>query len=240
MSRAWRIEYEGALYHLLSRGNERKDIFDDNRDRNIFLDTLGEMSERFEVSVFAYVLMSNHYHLLVRSERANLKKAMHWFGTTYTQRFNRRHLRSGHLFQGRYKSILVQNDAYLLQLSCYIHRNPLRAGLVKRLADFRWSSYLAYAYGKRAFKWLSIELILSQFEGEDRHRSYRVKVQRYAKEEKRLWEDLRHGLFLGSKGFVKRIRKEFLPAKPHFAICQRSFKIEPFSVVRFEPHAFLF
>jgi putative transposase len=77
MSRSWRIEYEGALYHLLSRGNERKDIFDDDRDRVIFLDTVGEMSERFEMSVYAYVLMGSHYHLMVRTERANLKKAMH-------------------------------------------------------------------------------------------------------------------------------------------------------------------
>jgi putative transposase len=222
MSRAWRIEYEGALYHLLSRGNEGKDIFGDNRDRTIFLDTVGEMSQRFEMSVYAYVLMRNHYHLMVRTERANLKKAMHWFGTTYTQRFNMRHSRNGHLFQGRYKSILVQNDAYLLQLSCYIHRNPLRAGVVKRLADYRWSSYLVYAYGRKAAEWLSTELILSQFNGEDRYKSYREKVQGYAKEEKRLWEDLRHGLFLGSKSYVERIRKEFLPAAPEPAIAQQA------------------
>jgi REP element-mobilizing transposase RayT len=221
MSRSWRIEYEGALYHLLSRGNERKDIFDDDRDRVIFLDTVGEMSERFEMNVYAYVLMGNHYHLMVRTERANLKKAMHWFGTTYTQRFNMRHSRNGHLFQGRYKSILVQNDAYLLQLSCYIHRNPLRAGVVKRLADYRWSSYLAYAYGRKAPEWLSTELILSQFNGEDRYKSYREKVQRYTKEEKQLWEDLRYGLFLGSKNFGERIRKEFLPAEPEPAIAQQ-------------------
>ena len=131
MSRAWRIEYKGALYHLLSRGNEQRDIFEDERDRSIFLDTIGEFSERFEIDVFAFVLMDNHYHLLVRTRQANLKKAMHWFGTTYTQRFNRRHFRSGHLFQGRYKSIIVQNDAYLLRLSCYIHRNPLRAGMAE-------------------------------------------------------------------------------------------------------------
>jgi len=134
MSRAWRIEYEGALYHLLSRGNEPSDIFIDDYDRKSFLAAIEEMSERFEIDVFAYVLMSNHFHVLLRTRRANLKKAMHWFGTTYTQRFNRRHFRSGHLFQGRYKSIIVQNDAYLLQLSYYIYRNPLRAGIVKRLA----------------------------------------------------------------------------------------------------------
>ncbi|MGD9180025.1 MAG: transposase [Desulfobacterales bacterium] len=222
MSRSWRIEYEGALYHLLSRGNEGKDIFDDDRDRTIFLDTVGEMSERFEMIVYAYVLMRNHYHLMVRTERANLKKAMHWFGTTYTQRFNIRHSRNGHLFQGRYKSILVQNDAYLLQLSCYIHRNPLRAGVVKRLADYRWSSYLAYAYGRKAPEWLQTELILSLFDAKDRYKSYRKKVQGYAKEEKQLWEDLRHGLFLGSKSFVEQIRREFLPAEPEPAIAQQA------------------
>ena len=222
MSRSWRIEYEGALYHLLSRGNEGKDIFDDDRDRTIFLDTVGEMSERFEMSVYAYVLMRNHYHLMIRTEKANLKKAMHWFGTTYTQRFNIRHSRNGHLFQGRYKSILVQNDAYLLQLSCYIHRNPLRAGVVKRLEDYRWSSYLAYAYGRKAPEWLQTELILSLFNGKDRYKSYRKKVQGYAKEEKQLWEDLRHGLFLGSKNFVEQIRRQFLPAEPKPAIVQQA------------------
>jgi REP element-mobilizing transposase RayT len=152
MGRAWRIEYEGAYYHILSRGNERKDIFLDDDDRHVFLDTIGDMSERFEVNIFAYVLMPNHYHLLIRTNRANLSKAMHWFGVTYTRRFNNRHSRSGHLFEGRYKSIIVQNDAYVMQLSCYIHRNPVRAGIAKRLAEYRWSSYRAYAYAK-AFRY---------------------------------------------------------------------------------------
>jgi len=214
MARAWRIEYEGALYHLLSRGNERRDIFLDNTDRARFLDTVGEMSERFEVEVFAYVLMDNHYHLLVRTRQANLKKAMQWFGATYTTRFNHKHDRNGHLFQGRYKSMLVQNDAYLLQLSFYIHRNPLRSGIVNRLADYRWSSYRAYAYDKSKPPWLSTELILSQFDGRQPHRAYREKVQRYAEEEKWLWEDLHHGIFLGSKQFVTQIRKRHLREKP--------------------------
>lgn len=223
MSRAWRIEYEGALYHLLSRGNEGRDIFINDKDRFVFLDTIGEMSERYEIDVSAYVLMGNHYHLLARTKRANLKRAMHWFGTVYTQRFNRRHLRSGHLFQGRYKSIIVQNDTYLLQLSYYIHRNPLRAGIVRRLADYRWSSYRFYAYGRKAPDWLSTVLILSQFEKEeDRHKTYREKVQKYAREEKRLLEDLRHGLILGSKQFVEKIRKQYLPAKSDSSIPQQN------------------
>lgn len=234
MSRAWRIEYEGALYHLLSRGNEGKDIFEDNRDYIVFLDTVGEMSERFNISVYAYVLMKNHYHFLVRTERANLKKSMHWFGTTYTQRFNTRHSRSGHLFQGRYKSIIVENDAYLLQLSYYIHRNPLRAGAVERLADYRWSSYMAYAYGRKAPGWLSTELILSMFKSKDQNRNYREKVQRYAKEEKHLLEDLRHGLFLGSKSFVEKIREQYLPAEPESAVIPQSQLAK-----RFDPNYFL-
>ena len=104
------------------------------------------MSERFDIDIFAHVLMDNH--LLVRTRRANLKEAMQWFGTTYPLRFNRRHFQSGHLFQGRYKSIVIQNDAYLLQLSYYIHRNPQRACIVNRLAAYRWSSYKVYAYGR--------------------------------------------------------------------------------------------
>jgi putative transposase len=119
MGRAWRIEYEGALYHVLSRGNEQRDIFYDNTDRRRFLDAIGELAERFEMEIFAFVLMSNHYHLLLRTRRANLSKAMQWFGTTYTRRFNNRHDRSGHLFQGRFKSMIIENDAYLMQLSCY-------------------------------------------------------------------------------------------------------------------------
>jgi REP element-mobilizing transposase RayT len=211
MGRAWRIEYKGALYHVLSRGNDQREIFYDNTDRERILETLGEMSERFAVDIFAYVLMNNHYHLLLKTRRANLSKAMQWFGTTYTRRFNNRHNRSGHLFQGRFKNMIVENDAYLLQLSCYIHRNPLRAGIVRRLADYRWSSYLAYAYGKAAPGWLSTKLILSQFAGEAEHKHYRQKVQKYLKEEKRLREDFRHGLFLGSPRFVARIRKRYLP-----------------------------
>ena len=223
MSRAWRIEYEGAYYHLLSRGNEGGDIFKEAKDRIIFLDTIGEMSERFEIDVHAYVLMDNHYHLLVRTRQANLKKAMHWFGTAYTQRFNRRHFRSGHLFQGRYKSIIVQNDAYLLQLSYYIHRNPLRAGIVKRLVDYHWSSYRFYGYGKKPPDWLSTALILSHFKGQqDRHKSYREKVQKYAGEEKHLFEDLRHGLILGSKQFVEKVRQQYLPTEPKASIPQQS------------------
>lgn len=215
MSRPWRIEFEGALYHVLARGNNRRDIFLDDEDFNILINLLGEMSSRFDVDVFAYVLMNNHYHILLRTNSPNLSKAMQWIGVTYTRRFNNRHVRSGHLFQGRFKSLIVQNDAYLVQLSCYIHRNPLRAGIVKRLIDYKWSSYPVYAYGRRPQKWLENRTILSQFGTEDQHQAYRTKVQRYSGEERSLFEDLRHGLFVGTAEFADKLRSQFLEETPH-------------------------
>jgi len=111
MSRQWRVEYEGALYHIMMRGNERRSIFYDDHDRLLFLTTLGEMSKRFNVEILVYVLMDNHVHLQLKTVRANLSRSMHWLGVTgvtYAVRFNRRHSRVGHLFQGRFKSILVE------------------------------------------------------------------------------------------------------------------------------------
>ena len=210
MARPLRIEFKGALYHILSRGNERRNIFFGDADYKVFLGVLEEMSDRFEVDIFAYVLMSNHYHLLIRTNQGNLSKSMQWVGTTYTRRFNLQHFRSGHLFQGRFKSILVQNDAYLMQLSCYIHRNPLRAGLVNRLADYRWSSYRTYAYKASHTKWLNKDLILSQCNREDSYKAYREKVQKYSEEESKVFENLRHGIVFGTKRYLNKITKKHL------------------------------
>lgn len=207
---------------MLSRGNDRRDIYVDDDDRGMFLKCIAEVGERFAIDVLAYVLMGNHYHLLLRTRRANLSRAMQWLGVSYTTRFNRRHTRSGHLFQGRFKSMLVQNDAYLLQLSYYIHRNPLRAGLVERMADYRWSSYRPYAYGKQVPEWLNTEVILSQLvNAGDRHKAYREDAREYAKEEGRLWEDLHHGFILGSERFVETIRETYLPEVPHEEVPQQ-------------------
>lgn len=214
MARQLRIEFEGALYHILSRGNERRDIFSDDDDYQAFLDVLKKMSERFEVDIFAYVLMGNHYHLLLRTNQANLSRSMQWTATAYTRRFNLKHSRSGHFFQGRFKSFLVQNEAYLMQLSCYIHRNPLRAGLVSRLADYRWSSYRAYAYRAGNDDWLKKDLILSRFGGQEAHKVYREKVQKYSEEEANVFENLQHGFLLGSKQFLDEIRKKYLVRGP--------------------------
>ena len=222
MARQWRIEYEGALYHVLSRGNEKRDIFSDEKDRSIFLDTLGQMAYRFEVEVHAYVLMNNHYHLLLKTLRSNLSRSLQWFGATYTRRYNVRHGRSGHLFQGRYKNILVENETYLMNLSCYIHRNPLRAGIVHRLVDYRWSTYSVYAYGKDHPLWLKTSLILSKFPVKDKNRGYRERVQKYSKEEKRILENIRHGMFLGSRLFIERIKANYLKEEVQREIPQQN------------------
>ncbi len=226
MARPLRIEFKGAFYHIISRGNERRDIFLGDDDYQSFLGVLEEMSSRFEVDIFAYVLMSNHYHLLIRTNQPNLSKSMQWVGTTYTRRFNLKHFRSGHLFQGRFKSILVQNDAYLMQLSCYIHRNPLRAGLVNRLADYRWSSYLAYAYKSSHTNWLNKDLILSQFSGNDSHKAYREKVQKYSEEEVKIFENLRHGIVFGTKRYLDKIKETYLKKEPDVELPQLNWIIK--------------
>lgn len=152
MARKARVEFAGAVYHVLDRGDRREAIFADEVDRQTFLRTLGEVCQRTGWQVHAYVLMSNHYHILLETPEANLVRGMKWFQSTYTQRFNRRHRLGGHLFQGRYKAIVVDPEEpnYLVTLSDYIHLNPVRAGLVEKggkLFAYRWSSYPAYVRG---------------------------------------------------------------------------------------------
>jgi len=122
MSRQWRIEYPGAIYHVLSRGNNRQEIFKTDDDRHLFLELLEELSARFHVGIYAYVLMSNHYHLLFQTHKHNLSRCMQWLGVTYTRRFNLNNRQSGHLFQGRFKSIIVENETYLLTYSSVSRR----------------------------------------------------------------------------------------------------------------------
>lgn len=198
---------------MLSRGNGRQDIFLTDKDRYVFIDLLQEATERFGILICAYVMMGNHYHLLIKTTEANLSRTMQWFGTAYTRRFHIHNHSGGHLFQGRFKSILVENDAYLLRLSYYIHRNPLRAGLVQRLADYPWSSYLFYAYKKKAPAWLHTELILDQVGGDNPKAAYRRDVQRYAEEKGSPWEDVKHGLVYGSQGFIDHLKQEYLQSE---------------------------
>ena len=140
MVRPLRIEYPGAVYHLTSRGNARDPIFLDDADRYLFLDLLGDLVDRYNWLCHGYCLMDNHYHLLVETIDANLSTGMRQLNGIYTQKFNRQHDRVGHLFQGRYKAIVVEKESYLLELCRYIVLNPVRAKIVNNPGKYRWSS----------------------------------------------------------------------------------------------------
>ena len=202
----------------MSRGNEGLPVFSDDKDRFLFLNLLGSISERFDVEIHAWVLMDNHYHLLLRTRNPNLSKAMQWLGATYTRKYNIRHKRQGHLFQGRFKSMLVEDDYYMFRASCYIHRNPLRAKMVKRLADYKWSSYRTYAYGDTGYDRLQKDLILSFVDQKNPHQSYRESVQKYAGEEKFFFEDMHWGIVIGTLQFAKNIKNKFKPEQPDIEI----------------------
>jgi len=149
MARALRIEYKGAFYHVTSRGNERKNIFFARSDYLKFQAYLEEAGKKYGYFLHSYVLMPNHYHLLIETPKGNLSKLMHYINGSYTNYINRRKGRSGHLFQGRYKSILVDCDRYFLELSRYIHLNPVKAGIVKMPQDYPYSSYRAFIANKK-------------------------------------------------------------------------------------------
>jgi len=159
MARPLRLEAEGAIYHVIARGNERKAVFRDDRDRQEYLDRLIGCRDRFGLRLLAFCLMGNHLHLAVERGEARLSRVMLALQSAYTQWFNRRHGRVGHLFQGRYKAFLVERDRYLLALIRYIHRNPLGAGLVVRPEDYAWSSDRYYR-ARRPPAWLDVEQVL--------------------------------------------------------------------------------
>ena len=163
MARPLRIEYPGAFYHVTSRGNERKDIFKSNTDREMFLSYLASAQEKYEAVVHAYCLMSNHYHLMIETPLGNLSLIMKYINSAYTNFFNIKRKRTGHLLQGRYKAILVEADAYAAELSRYIHLNPIRAGMVRSPEEYRWSSY-SYYTERCAPSWLKTEFILGYFD----------------------------------------------------------------------------
>jgi len=145
MARPLRLEFRGALYHVTSRGEGREDIYVDDADREEWLDVPGEVCGRFNWMVHAYCLMTNHYHVLLETPDGNLSRGMRQLNGVYTQRFNRAHARVGHVFQGRYKAVIVQKDAYLMELARYIVLNPVRARMVRSAREWRWSSYRATA-----------------------------------------------------------------------------------------------
>ncbi len=169
MTRPLRIEFNGALYHITSRGNARQAIFLNGEDFSDFLGILNSVVKRYNFLLHAYCLMNNHYHLLVETPEGNLSKGMRQLNGLYAQRFNQKHQRVGHLLQGRYQSILVDKENYLLELSRYIVLNPVRAGIVKDPKDYRWSSYQG-TIGYQKIPGLFTDWILSQF-GDEKNKA---------------------------------------------------------------------
>jgi len=163
MARPLRLAFEGAVYHVMARGNRKEDIFLSERDKKIFLDKLAETFSKFSITCYAYCLMNNHYHLFMKTASPNISAAMHFLNSSYVNWFKNKHKVVGVVFQGRYKSILVEEDAYALQLSAYIHLNPLRTGIVHSPELYRWSSYSDYLRVQtRAIAGLDTTVVLAQ------------------------------------------------------------------------------
>jgi len=210
MARPLRIQFEGALYHVTSRGNARQDIFLDDEDRSAFLEVLGEAVTRYGWICHGYCLMSNHFHLLIETPSPNLSRGMQFLNGVYTQKFNRHHRRFGHVLQGRYKAILVEKESHLLELARYIVLNPVRAGAARSAKDWPWSSYRATSGQADAPGFLATDWILSQFDSQRERavRAYRKFVRQGRGVE--VWESLRAGCLLGTEAFVEAIRPALL------------------------------
>lgn len=206
MARPLRIEYPGAVYHITSRGNRRGGIFLDNEDRKVFLEVLKETIRRFNASCHTYCLMGNHYHLVIETAEPNLSSAMRHLNGVYTQTFNKRHRKCGHLLQGRYSGILIEKSSYLLEASRYVVLNPVRAGIVDAPGDWEWSSYNAMAGLVEKPEFLTARWLLEQF-GEDLVAA-RARFVEFVEDGRgrELWKDLVHGVVLGSEDFAGRCR----------------------------------
>jgi len=231
MARPLRVEFAGAAYHVTARGNERRIIFRDDKDRQRFLETLGEACERFGLVVHAYCLMPNHYHLLAQTPRANLSRAIGWLQTTYCIRYNRRHHRCGHLVQGRFKAHLIEADAYARQLVRYVHLNPVRPRDRRKpipsdrrayLEKYLWSSHRAYAgtAGKDQPPWLCTDWL--SYWGDSR----RAAMKAYTSDVDGCFgepianplADLRGGLVLGGDALWEKVRKLLSGQRGHEAL----------------------
>lgn len=207
MTRPLRLEYPGAIHHVTSRGNAQAAIFLDDEDRDSFLTVLSECVGRFGWVCHAYCLMDNHYHLVIETPIANLSAGMRRLNGVYTQRFNRRHGRVGHVFQGRFKAILVERDSYLLELCRYVVLNPVRAKKVQDVAQYAWSSYLPTIGEVPGPSWLQTDWVLSQF-GKNRpaaRREYRAFVADGVGAASP-WGKLKGQVLLGLDSFVSELR----------------------------------
>jgi REP element-mobilizing transposase RayT len=208
--------YPGAFYHVTSRGNEQKDVFKSKRDREKFLEYLASATERYGAVIHAYCLLGNHYHLLLETPEGNLSQIMRHINGAYTTYFNVKRKRAGHLFQGRYKAILVEADEYATELSRYIHLNPVRAGIVAKPEEYQWSSYRSYIGQIKAPDWQKTDFILGYFgkKGTEAGKKYRAFVEELIGQE---YDSPLHGTYgtavLGTSGFIEMVTTTYLAAK---------------------------
>lgn len=214
MSRPLRLDHAGALWHVTSRGNERREVFRDDEDRREFLRLLGRAVELFGWKLHAFVLMGNHYHLLVGTPEATLSRGMRQLNGDYAQHFNRRHGRDGHVFRGRFKAVLVQRESHLLEVARYVVRNPVRAGMVKSAEEWPWSSYRATAGLEPVPAWLDASFLLEVF-GARRAAAaarYREFVADSAAASYDPWKQVLGQIYLGSASFAEGARAGLAPA----------------------------
>ena len=214
MARPLRISYPNAFYHVTYRGNDRRAIFRDDHDRTRFLERLRSALEIFSVRVHAYVLMSNHFHLIVETPKANLSEFMRQFNISYTGYYNRRHRRIGHLYQGRFKAIVVDQDSYLLELSRYVHLNPVRIKAkaqspaterIREISQYRWSSLPGYVDRKRKESWITYEAVLGYVGGS--RQKYAAFVQDGIRQGFATpWDDLLAQMVLGDRNFLEKLK----------------------------------
>jgi REP element-mobilizing transposase RayT len=215
MARPLRLELAGALWHVTSRGNARQLIFCDDDDRQLFLRVLAGTIRRFHWQLHAYVLMGNHYHLLLETPRSNLSSGMHRINAVYSQKFNQCHERVGHVLQGRFKAILVEKERHLLELVRYVVLNPVRAGLVGEAGQWRWSNYRFTAGFEPGPRWLDVDWTISQFgTGAQARTAYREFVNAGNARLDEPWKRVTGQLFLGGEGFRQRMRSLLSAARP--------------------------
>ncbi|MFQ5998924.1 MAG: transposase [Candidatus Bathyarchaeia archaeon] len=223
MARPVRIEYPGAVYHVVTRGNNRQNVFQDDRDRARYLERLCFYTQEKEAHLLCYCLLTNHVHLLIETPKGNLSKLMQPFQTSYTVYFNKRHGHTGHVFEQRYKAFLVDKDNYLLEVSRYIHLNAVQAGIVERPQDYPWSSYKDYL-GRNEMVGMKRDVILGYFSG-----SKQGKIARYREfvegviEKKEFWEELPivKQAFIGDEDFVEEMaqkRKRMEPVEERYRL----------------------
>src|SRR3989338_7103559 len=214
MARPLRIEYEGAFYHVMNRGLERREIFQEDRDYEKFLELLKDTHQQYHFKVHSYCLMPNHYHLYLETLQGGLSRGMRHIDGVYAQVFNKRRRRVGPLFQGRYKAIVVEKESYSLEISRYIHLNPVKAKMVERPEQWKWSSYRMFLGKEKRKDFLETDWLLGQF-GKRERRARGLFHQFTLEGLKESWEPekQRQGCVLGGKEYCEWVRKEFLEEK---------------------------